>query len=210
MGVINTILNGISNLWNYVKSLLASLNSVITWADGWFDDIWNTITGLYTYIYDGLVNDLNYAFSLYIALVNWSDNTVAGIYVWATKELNSISSAVNGWVNTLIRYIDDVETWAAQQLAAMLLYIYNTYIAPIWNAVQGAINWIGTYGAFILNLLTHPELLAELLGKYLLSVWSTLATQYALPFFKWFVASAMSYVPDITSILEDIISNLFD
>ena len=64
--------------------------------------------------------------------------------------------------------------------------------------------------AGLFHLLTHPDQLAGLIGKYVLANWMSLGTKFALPFFKWVYTSSISLAPELGSLLENVISSLFD
>lgn len=210
MSVIDTILNSIKTLWAFVKALPNAINTVITWVDGLWNDAATDVNNLYNYIVASIKSDLAYAFSVYVTLLAYVGNTVTSIYKWTTSELSSLESWALGLINQVIGYLQTLENWATAQFASLITWINTEIIQPIWTAIETAANWIEVYGAFVVNLLTHPELLAQLLGKYILSTWISLGRQFAKPFFSWFLANALSLIPDFEGILEDIISSLFD
>lgn len=210
MDYITGILNSIKSLWAYVQAIPAAINSVVTWAEGEWNQLWSEVTQLYQYVAQQAEIDLNYALALFQSIQTWTSNLVTGIYQWVLTQISSLDNWFTGLINQALSYISYLENWAETQFSNLISWINTEIVQPIWSAIDGAINWIGTYGAFVVNLLTHPDLLASLLGKYILASWKDLGAQFAKPFFSWFYRNAISLAPDFASLFEDIISSLFD
>lgn len=210
MGAIDSILNSIKSLWAYVRAIPTAIDSVITWVNKLISSIENDFNQLYVYIAAQAKSDLAYALSLYQALSNYAVGLWNDLYAWTANELTQVYNWASGLINQVIGYLGNLEDWVGSQISGLISWINNNIVGPIWNALQMVVGWVTTYGAFVVNLLTHPDQLAALIGKYVLVAWRGLGAQFAKPFFSWFLASAISLGTDLSGILEDVISSLFD
>lgn len=210
MSIIQNILNAITAIWAFIKAIPATINTIITWVNGIIDAIAQDVSLIYTTLYYYIQYDINYAYSLYLAVINWAEASLANFYNWAFAEIQKLYTWAGDLINDVINALNVLTQWVETQFADILLWIYNNIWDPIWNALAGALKWIATYGAFIVSLLTNPLLLAQLIGKAILGAWLLITTTLALPFFKWFYANALALIPDFASLFEDIISSLFD
>lgn len=207
--IINGILNAIKFIYNFITAVGKSIAAIISWASAWFDSLTRDITGLISSLLAYYAAEIDFAKQLFYSILSLVTQTYDNIVNWASNEIQSA-------INFISRVQQDILTWVMQWinyieglLNQLENYIINTFIAPLVNLVSGIVNWIATEGTYIYNLITHPELLAQLIGKYLLAGWLGLTRKYAKPFFTWFYHTGMSLAPDFESILEDIISSLF-
>lgn len=210
LNAISNILNAITSIWNYLKSIPKAFASVITWAENGFDNLVRDVEDLYIDIVTYAQQDINYAYGLYKILVSYIQGEFSDLYNWALNNYLDVLHYAEDVYTYAINSFINLEKWASNEIGDVISWVERDVIDPFLDAIDGLLNWIDTYGAFMLNLLTHPELLAELIAKYLLGAWLSLGRQFAVPFFKWFYHSAMSYAPDFADILEEIISSLFD
>jgi hypothetical protein len=210
MGILTTILNTLKSIQAFITTIPRAISAIYSWTITGLDDLANDITKLEDYIYTQISVDLNYAYSLYILVTNWAVNELDQVYAWAGAQIQSALDWASKQFGVVIGYIDGLEQWAQDQITGLIQWVITNIWDPIWNSINSILNWINTYGAFMLNLLTHPDQLAAFLGKWILSAWVGLGKQYALPFFRWFLANAISLAPDIAGVLEDIVSSLFD
>jgi len=170
-----------------------------------------------TQIIRGIQDVANYVTAVYKILVKFGQS----IYNILIGYINRIYNDIQRWVsqlwNQLWKYIQDVYQWAAR-LIDYLKKLIETSIKA-WSIGLsgtsgrhctilrwGAWNWITTYGYQAYYLVTHPDALATLLGRYLLSSWLSLMKRYARPIGKWLLHSMISSASGVGSVIEDIIT----
>jgi hypothetical protein len=210
MGIINKILSTLNTLWALVQAIPTAINALEWQVVGWINSVINDIDAAYQYSYSLAEEDINYAVGLFNALDVWATNLYNGVITWASDELTSLWNWVQSFYAAFKIAVSDLYSYIDGTINAFLQYIYQQYIAPLINGLAYALSWLSTYGSYILNLLTHPDQLAEFVGRYILGAWMSLGRKFALPFFKWFYSSAISLVPDFTDMFEELISSMFD
>jgi hypothetical protein len=139
--------------------------------------------------------------------VKWTENTFNSVIKWADKELAAIrhdAASVLSWAE---REFDYVIHYAEHLVDNARSWVINDIWNPLYHDVRVSLDWIGHEGAFVYGLLTHPDKLTELLIAYIWKYWLTLFRTYSKPLIAYMMASWRSVLPDIVSILEDIISS---
>jgi hypothetical protein len=144
-----------------------------------------------------------YNYGVYIATV-----LVPGVVRWAQAAIGSVANDVRslaGWaIQQVQRLINTIESTAAAIESWAIRSIWN----PLWSGLTGALKWIAVEGTYAYYLLTHPDQLALLLGKYILASWVGLGRKYSSAIGRWLINSMLSAANDVGSILEDIIASI--
>lgn len=206
------------------------LNSLLGWASSGLDDLWKKVISIFKTVYsyiDGWINqiikDINsvyqYVWSLYQAGERFAQSIYTAVVSWGVKQFNSIVSWASKLWSQLYSFIQSVIVWAAKEIAQVRAYI-DSYLSnlvnwilkniwdPLYNFISGAVKWIETYGTWAIYLLTHPDQLALILGRYILASWLGLGKKYAGLFGRWLVHGMLSLTSDVAGILEDIIAGI--
>lgn len=210
MGIIQQILNTINTIWGLLRAIPDAIGALEDKVVGWINTIVTDIDDAYNYAYTLAEQDINYAVALFNSIVAWTATEYNNLLTWAAKEVDSIWVWIVEFYAAYGQDIEDIYSYIDGSINALLDYIWNNYIAPFLEELAFVYEWIVTNGAWVLNLLLHPELLAQLIAEYLLGAWIALGQRFALPFFRWFYASAISLIPDFTDVFEEIISSLFE
>lgn len=187
LGVLTAVYSYVDAWFN---QLIADINSVWQWLSSFVSEIERWVISVSTAIEHwaiGVFNDITaWVGRLYAGLLNW----INGILVWVSQWIDRIYRDVTGWIAQL-------ESWIIQD-------IWN----PLYNFISGAVRWIEIEGAWVFYLLTHPDQLALLLGRYILSSWIGLGHRYAKPVARWMVHTMLSAASEVGGILEDFIAGI--
>lgn len=211
--------------------MLNWLKSILSIAIGGLDDLWRKVLSVITTIYNTV---WGYIQDLYRSVVQISDDIgrlsdsfsswIAHTYHTFTTWVSQQFSAVLKWADNAIKSVEHdlstVVSWASNQLATLGHYIdslvddaknwvLNDVWKPLYNDVTGTINWIEKEGAYVYNLITHPDLFIALFMSYIWSAWLSLFKTYTKPIVSFILANLKNAVPDVVSVMEDILSSLF-
>lgn len=209
------------NPWNWVKDgwdfafggikqlyqwILTTIAQVYDYVNGWIQWLENRINDLVTWT-------ANLAFSI----EQWAQSWYNYIIGWARSIFAQITSWVIGLWNQLWSYV--VEAWNFAHWVYSYLYnlvsgwinqVYQWVLRNIWDPLY---NWVtGIYKSltrwinYILQYIEHPELLANLIGGYLIKVWLQLAKRFAVPLARWWMRTMMSLAGEFYDIIESILS----
>lgn len=208
------MLGFLRNIWNAITS---DITAVYHW-------VLKTIAAVYSY-FDRLIN----------AVEKWTIDLVDNVENFAKQILSFAESVYNfaraivtvtirdliNWaaeaIDTLTKYAEDVYNFVVQWIARIIAYIQHTVSDviswimkniwdPLWRDITGAINWITHEGAFIYDLITHPDKLVALLAHYLWVSYLDLIKKFAAPIAKWLLHSMESMAGEFADVLEKIIA----
>jgi predicted PurR-regulated permease PerM len=204
-GLLSWGISGLDDLW---KKVISIFQSIVSYVDNLIGQVVVDINSVWQWL-GNYVTEMNaFVNSVYTSLLNfavtslsnlqkwvselWSElrNEITATQAWATSWINRIYHDVTGWIN-------QVENWVSQDIWA-----------PLYNLVTGALRWISTEGTWVLYLLTHPDQLALVLGRYVLSSWLSLGHKYAKPVARWMLHSMLSVADDAVGVIEDFIAGI--
>jgi hypothetical protein len=196
---------GLSDVWHYILTLVSAIYSYI-------DKVYQQVSGNIVSVYHQLLtfskqvgqwvtHEVSNLTNLIDFLVNrlykWAltaiadlDNYAKDLYRWAFNEFHTVSNWVLG-------IIDQVRRW-----------VLNDIWNPLYRDVSGAIGWITSKGAYVYDLLTHPDKLVALLAAYLLKAWLSILRTWGKPIARFILLQGKSLIPDLVSVIEDIIHSV--
>lgn len=201
--------SGISGLGqkavDWVNSLIAS---VMSWVTDAVNTIWRTISNIW-----------NYIAHVWLVINSFVVQVAENIYRWADHEIHIISDWILGMVNQLWAYAQSLYKWATNQLNQVWNFlfqfihdIYSYILNNIWNPLyqdfQDAKAWASQWFNSVWQYIEHPELLVNLIGHYLMTVWLQLARQFAVPFVRWLIRAMRSMAGEVFDMLENVISSI--
>lgn len=144
-----------------------------------------------------------YTFAEWISL-----HLIPEIVQWARGELRKLGVAIDGalhWVEKWIaRILNDIASAVRSITSWIIAHIWN----PLFHGISIAWHWITHEGYFVYHLLTHPDLAAKWLARYLWASWLGLLRRYSRDITRWLLASMPHMAGDIVTLLEDFIANL--
>jgi ABC-type proline/glycine betaine transport system permease subunit len=202
--------------WNYFTSGLAT---VYHW-------VLNAIAAVYSYV-NKLFDSLSrYAINVYRELETFAH----AVNVWVTKEVSWIIAFIKSEANAIVhwtlniyddlrsyaeavyrwavKYFDYVINWVTANLAKFIKWIVQDVWTPLYNYFQSLFAWIDKYGSWLWDVVSNPEKLVAWIARYLLSAWLTILKTWSGAIVKWIIQQSYRFLPDIVSLLEDIISKV--
>lgn len=206
---LKDLYNGLVGDLNAVqKWIMGAINAVYSFFDQLINQLWGAIDWLIGELNSAIGQIYQYALSLY-HLIMWVIQTgIPQLARWAQNELGKLWNYLGGLVSWAEAQLAAVGRWVLGELNQLVDWVIRNIWDPLYNAVSYAIRWIGREGAFVYYLLTHPDQLAAILGRYLLGSWMGLGRKYAKPFVRWILHTALSEAHTFGSIIEDIITSI--
>lgn len=205
-GLYNDAKGGLSTIEKWIVAGLTAVYSYI-------DDYVHQLEAQLGYLYDESKQLYEQFYQYLISLYNlaqWIINTgIPNVENWAWGEIQKIYGYINSVEAWIGSFVQKVVSWALSALDGLAQWVISNIWNPLWNYIQGILHWIENEGALAYYLLTHPDKLAAIIGKYLLSAWMSLGRTYAKPFVRWLIHNMLSEASFVGSILEDIIASLF-
>lgn len=201
----NWAIGGLDDLWNKIVSVVQAVYSYIdAWVNsivGDFSWLWNTFSGwinsLEKWVGEIETFVLNYANTLYNDVTSWVGRIWNDLYGFITGSIKWLSDWVNRIVGFFTGWINSVVNWVIRN-------IWD----PLYNSISGVIHWIENEGAWVFYMITHPDQLALLLGRYILAAWIGLGRRYAGAVARWVIHGMIAAAGDVAGILEDFIAGI--
>ena len=188
------ILNIISSVYSYFDSLISSIERDLAQAWHAFSAFADSVGRWVTHEVDSLINLIASDFK---AIVKWAGNLIGDAlayaksgYQWALRQLDNLSKFVSSTANSIVRWV-----------------VANIW-QPLDNYITSAINWIDRYGSKVWDLVSNPEKLVAWIASYLLRAWLKLLTIWAVPITAFILQRARLLIPDLVSIIEDVITKV--
>lgn len=190
---------------DWVNSLVAS---VMSWVTDSLNAVWSSITGLW--------NDIT---GVWNKLVGFIEHTAETIWNTFYRWTHIIADWITGMISQLWQYAQGIYNWALKQINAVWNYIfqfardiYSWILRNIWDPLyqdfQNATAWASQWFNQIWQYIEHPELLVNLLGRYLLTVWLQLVKQFAVPLVRWLIRAMRTMAGEVFDLLESVISSI--
>lgn len=185
----------ISAVYSYFDNLINQLEDALNWLERHINQYVSDIYKAIQYAW----NAVQWVITVGIPqLAKWAENEIAKAYNYAV--------GVYHWI---LSEIGRLENWALGELNKLYQWVLRNVWDPLWNTVKSIVQWIEREGAYVYYLITHPDKLALLLGKYILASWMGLASKYGKIVARWILHNALSDGAWLANFLEDIISSLF-
>lgn len=211
------------NPWNWVKAgwdfSFGSIKQLYQWILGIIGQVYDYVNGWVQWLENAVNEAFAYAYNLSVAIERWGNSMFNNIVGWVNSIGASIMRWASGLINQVWQYVQ--EAWDFAHWVYSYLYnlvsgwisdVYRWVIQNIWNPLNNLISgiyrdltkWIN----YILQYIEHPELLASLIGTYLLKEWLNLAKRFAVPLARWWMRTMMSLAGEFIDIIETIISQV--
>lgn len=204
--LVNLAIGGLDDLWHKILSVINTIWSNL-W--GYVKDLYRSVTQL--------ADDIR---KLSDSISSWIARTYNTFTKWVSQQFNDVIKWADNAIKTVEHDVSSVISWASKELDTLGHYaeslfdglknwVLNDVWKPLYDDVTGAIGWIAKEGAYIYDLITHPEKLTALLIAYIWKSWLALFKAYAKPLVAFIIAQSRNAIPDVVSVMEDIISSLF-
>ncbi|SRR6266566_104125 len=210
--------------------MLGWLNGFLSWSFSGIDDVRNWVVNLFktafSYIDSGLksawngilqawneaVNLYNQAIKYIVQLYNLIrytlDIEIKAVETWVSSLYNYLRQQISGtiaWINGLI---SKIENWITSEINTLYQWVLRNIWNPLYNTIAGAINWISKYGYWVYYVITHPDVLASMIGTYVLREFFSLGHKYSRVIGRWLVHSMLSASHEVSNLIEDFISSI--
>lgn len=199
-------LAGVSkDVYDWVSSLIASVTS---WVNDAINSIWHGINQVWadiTRVWNTLV-----AFVSTLAAQVWGAiaRAVDQLTSWALRLINDIWGYLRGLYDWIVRQIDRV--W--HDVLALIDEIYRWVKKEIWDPLVRLYNdikdWVEQWIARIWQYIEHPELLVQLIGSFLLRMWTQYVLRFGSVIVRWLLHHMTSMAGEVFDMLESIISSV--
>jgi hypothetical protein len=198
-------IGGLKDLWNKAVQLIMVVYSYV---DGWVNALLSDINSLYQWA-SGFINAVQrWVFQLYTSLSNWVTKIYGDFERWVSGLYGELKGDILGIIRWITQQLNNVVNWALAQLNRLEKWVLDNIWNPLYNAVRGAVDWITKYGYWAYYMVTHPDQLALIVGKYILGAWIGLGRRYAGVFGRWMVHTMIRAGHDVAGILEDVIASI--
>lgn len=192
--VVKWITHAIAAVYSFIDRLVGELGKEISFvwhaSEALYRTVWNFVTSVYNLarmIIDVLLRDLT----------SW----ITGLWNDVFSYAKSVYQELVGWADFLRNLIysvgRDIEQWVIRD-------IWH----PLYGDISRSIHWITHEGAYVYNLLTHPEVLAKLLAKWLWAEYLILLRRYGKVIGHWLLHSMPGLAGSLLDILETILSGI--
>jgi phage-related protein len=201
---ISSIITGdINAVKNWIIKLIQSVYSFISRE---LDLLGHDISNVWNDLYGFILTVEHFALNTYNTLYGYVVNGLKSVISWAGNEINKLASWVHTAYETVVGWIDDVRKEIDALSSALVKWVLQHIWDPLYNFVAQALHWIEHEGAYIYDLITHPDKLVTLLGHYLWISWLGLTKAHAKPIAHWFLHTMLSIAGEFADVLETIIA----
>lgn len=201
----NDFTSGISTIYHFVLNTIAT---VYGYVNRLFDSLSRYAVGVYRELETFAHNVdvwVTRTVSWIIAFIKSEANAIVHWTLKIYDDLRAYAEAVYQWA---LKYFAYVINWVTANLAKFRNWIVQNVWIPLYNYFQSLLSWITKYGLWLYDIVSHPEKLVAWLMRYLLSAWLTILKTWATPIVRWLIQQSYKFIPDIVSLLEDVISKV--
>lgn len=204
--IVNFFGGGLAALWHAVINVANVLNGIES------SDINRTLN--YARAIAASLNDLasNYSFFLnrsYVPFVQWVGNTFNAVARHENDDYNRLVNLINQLSRRATQDITIVQDGVQSDIAALIKWILKFIFGPLSAEIAQALAWIAKEGAYVFDLLTHLEKLADLIIAFLWQGWLLLFKKYAGQLVAFILHNWRAWLPGVLPVIEDIITSLF-
>lgn len=207
------------------------LRAIVNFFGGGLADIWhafinviNVVLGIESRDVNGVINfansiarsldSLRRSFVLFVVLtynpfVVWVVNTFNAVARRESDDYNRLVNFINGLSRQTNQNITVLQDGINTDIAGLIKWILSAIFGPLSAAIGRALAWIGKEGAYVFDLLTHLEKLADLILAFLFQGWLLLFRKYAKEIVTFVIRNWRAWLPGVLPVIEDILTSLF-
>lgn len=204
-GLWNFFSNPIEEIWHKILNLFAAVY-------GYFDRlfttlghdialVWDTLTQFAASVARFVTHEVTY-------LIGFIRNEANAITRWTLKLIDSAISDIKNLGLWTLHQLDRLANAIDAATKALVSWIIQNIYDPLMRDIRSALSWITGTGAELWDLVSHPDKLAAWLAVYILKAWLSILRRWAVPITSYILHSARLLIPDLVSILEDVISKV--
>lgn len=204
-GVLGWTISGVDDLW---KKVIAVIQSVVSYIDSYVNQLIGDINSVWQWLNTFVTQINKFIDSVYTSIYNWALKSLTNVTNWVNGLYNTLRTSVIGVVSWVTSWIDRIYSDITGYIQQLENWVLKNIWDPLYNSISGIVHWIDTYGVWVVYLLTNPDQLALLLGRYILGAWLSLGHKYARPIAQWLGHALLSMAGDVAGVLEDIIADI--
>lgn len=204
--IVNFFGGGLAAIWH---AFLNVINAVYQLLSG---DIGNVLR--YANALAAALRSLSTAFSdfvtfYYAPFVRWTEQTFNAQAKRESDDYNRLVAFINALSHRATQDVTIVQEGVQSDIAALIRWILSAIFGPLSREIAQALGWIAKEGAYVFDLLTHLEKLADLIIAFLWSGWLLLFKKYAKQLVAFVLHNWRAWLPGVLPVIEDIIASLF-
>lgn len=203
--IIDFFGGGLSAIWH---AFLSVIKTVYNDMFGRFNNLASFVNAIYAGLWRLSKYTADFVNGSYRNFVFWTENQFSQTNNREQRDYNYLVSIINKISRQASTDITIIQQTEKSDIAALIKWIISQIFGPLRTLIGQALNWITHEGAFLYDLLTHLEKLADLLIGFLWSGWLVLFRKYAPQLVKYVLHNWRAIAPDIAHVLEDIISSV--
>lgn len=193
-GIWHWIIDAFKSVWSFIYKMYDVLSHGINVVAGALDDFAKQVD---KFIVTGVDN-------LYHLALKW----VTDLKDWAVREFDAIIGDINKLVKWAVNQVDNLVHEIAKAYNAIEHWVMVEIWLPLKTRLDSAINWIEQEGAYVYDLITHPEKLVTLIESYLMSAWLVWLRRLARPIAQLILQQFRTLAGELISVLEDVLTNI--
>ena len=208
---------------SWLSSLFGVITGPVSAVYRWVTKIISAVYSYIKHVFDQLASDLAGLARSTIALYHsatrfiqsvatyarWIvDVVIHDVTSWTQRIVNDVSQFATDVYNFAAKWIDWLHKYIDQMIHDLTSWVVQHVWQPLYSSLTVAWHWIDHEGAFVWDLITHPDKLVKVLGKYLWQSSLDLIKQYAQPIGRWLINVMPGSAGAFVSVLEKIIESI--
>lgn len=197
---------GLQKIWDTFVNVIRTL-------DGWVEAQLKYLNSRCDSLYSGLWHlsfyISNFVGKSYVPTIERIDANIRATQQAERKDYLQLRDAVNVDHTWTVGQLSSLSAYALSLFTGLVKWIISSIFGPLSRDIASALAWIAREGAYVFDLLTHLDKLANLLIAFLWSGWIGLFKQYAKPLVAYMIQHMRGLAPLFLSVLEDILVSLF-
>lgn len=209
------------NPWNWVKAgwdfSFGGIKQLYQWVLNTIGQVYDYINGWVQWLQDAINQVYQWAINLATSIEQWAQSWYNYIIGWTQRLFAQITGWVIGLWNQLWQWVQaawDFAHWVYSYLSNLVAgwirdlyaWVLRNIWDPLYSWVTGIYKWATQWINYLLQYIEHPELLAALIGGYLIKFWLDLARRFAVPLARWWMRTMMSLAGEFYDLIESVIS----
>lgn len=196
---------GLQKIWDTFINVIRTL-------DGWVERQLSYLNGrcnaLYVGIWDMSFYIANFIHQSYVPNIQRIDNNVRNTQLREHADYVQLVNAINTDRQWTSGQLARLAAYALSLFTGLIKWVLSAVFGPLSRDIARALAWIGKEGAYVFDLLTHLDKLANLLIAFLWTGWLALFRRYAKPVVAYIIQHIRGLVPEFLAVMEDIIATL--
>lgn len=180
--------------------------AVMSWVTSAITDIWNTIDQIYQDIRNLWDQIVNFVTTLVGSVVAWTEHFIQSILEWVGQQFTYLASYLSDAIRWITDTIRQIYNYVGGWVQSVIRWVHDDIYMPLYRFVNDVLTFARTWIARIWQYFEHPELLINLIGSSLWSLWSRYVVRYGAAVARWLLRRMVGLAGEVFDMLETIIS----